>query len=560
MNKLFWLFFLILTSFFWVVQTTAVAPITVNNKFGIHLATPSYEDIKAASLLVNSQGGNWGYVTVVIPDNDLDVAKWQGIFDQLRRYQLIPIVRLATHGEGENWVVPQVKDSQKWLRFLNSLNWVVKNRYLLLFNEPNHATEWGGVVDPEEYAKVALEFAKTFKENNSDYFLMLAGLDQASPQQLPRYASADYFLRTVIGLIGLTNYEAYFDGLSSHSYPNPGFVAGPYGQGWGSVKGYEVELALLQDLGISKNLPVFITETGWRRDLLGEQTVADYFATAYNQIWLPDTRVIAVTPFLLNYQSEPFLGFSWQRENSPEFYSQYQTVKSLNKIKGMPVIEENINFNNRLPRQLVEDSSFLFKLSISNLGQGWWDSKANYELRLISPNQYYYRFGPLKQIEPGMSADIDFEFRTPKNLGQTKVRVGLYRDEVKVLESSWWGIEIMPLQQLTVFYRLLDWQNSGSDFKLLLYDQYENLVFESGLLTGTKGKLVVDKIRNVALGEPYRVVLLKPGFLPRQNYVTFQSKNNSVKMKLMWSLDWNHDGRWSLDDFTSLFSLKSVLR
>lgn len=557
------LFGLVLATFWFIGFSSsayAVTEIEVNNKFGIHLATPSDEDIKAAAKLVNSQGGGWGYVTVVIPDNDLDINKWQNIFDQLRRSQLIPIVRLATHGSGENWVAGEAKDSKRWLRFFNSLNWVVKNRYVILFNEPNHATEWGGQVNPEAYATVALEFAKTFKENNPDYFLMLAGLDQAAPQQLPRYASADYFLRTVIEQIGVNNFEKYFDGLSSHSYPNPGFVAGPYGQGWGSVRGYESELALLRDLGINKDLPVFITETGWRHDLLGEQIVADNFASAYNQIWLRDTRVVAVTPFLLNYQSEPFLGFSWQKENSREFYLQYQTVADLNKIQGKPVIEENISFNNRLPKQLVEDSSFLFKLAISNLGQGWWDSEADYELRLISPNQYFYRFKPLKQIEPGTSVEVDFEFRTPKALGQTKVKVGLYHGEDKVLESAWWSIKIVPLQQLTVSYRLLDWQNSGSDFRVLIYDQYENLVFESGLLSGKEGNLTVKKIRNIALNEPYRVVLLKPGFLPRQTFVTFKAHHNTAKMKLMWGLDWNYDGRWSFADITSLFSLKSVPR
>lgn len=557
MNKPFWIFFLVMFSFFCLAKVEAVSPITVNNKFGIHLATPSEEDIKAAAKLVNSQGGNWGYVTVVIPDNDLDVNKWQGIFDQLRRYQLIPIVRLATHGEGENWVAGEAKDSRKWLRFLNSLNWVIKNRYILLFNEPNHATEWGGSVNPEEYARVALEFAKTFKNNNSDYFLMLAGLDQAAPQQLPRYASADYFLRTVIAQIGVDNYEKYFDGLSSHSYPNPGFVASPWQKGWGSVSGYEAELALLQGIGVTKNLPVFITETGWRGDLLGEQTVADYFTAAFNQVWLPDTRVVAVTPFLLNYQSEPFLGFSWQKQASGEFYQQYEVVKALNKISGQPKIEENISFLNRLPKQLVEDSSFLFKLSISNLGQGWWDNRANYELKLISPSQYYYRFSPLSEVVPGMSTNVDFEFRTPKTLGQTKVKVGLYHYDDKVLESPWWPIEIIPLQKLSVSYRLLHWQNSGSDFKVLLYDRYENLVFESGLLTGKKGRLTVKQIRNVALGEKYRVVLLKPGFLPRQTFVTFQAKDNAVKMKLMWPFDWNYDGKWSWADVKSLFSLGS---
>ena len=41
-----------------------------NNMFGIHVATPSREELENAANLVNTNGGNWGYVTVVIQEND----------------------------------------------------------------------------------------------------------------------------------------------------------------------------------------------------------------------------------------------------------------------------------------------------------------------------------------------------------------------------------------------------------------------------------------------------------------------------------------------------------
>ena len=80
--------------------------------------------------------------------------------DQLRERQLIPIIRIATKGEGSSWRRPKLEEAQEWANFLNSLNWVVKNRYVILFNEPNHATEWGGTVDPKSFAEVNREFAK----------------------------------------------------------------------------------------------------------------------------------------------------------------------------------------------------------------------------------------------------------------------------------------------------------------------------------------------------------------------------------------------------------------
>ena len=550
MKKLLvWLCFMFLL----VPQALAIEKIGVNNKFGMHLAVASDEDLKAVAKLVNSNGGQYGYVTLVIPDNDLNVHKWQAVFDQIRKLQLIPIVRLATHGQDDSWVRPKKEDAKKWLRFLNSLNWVTKNRYVILFNEPNHATEWGGRVDSADYAEVALSFAKILKENNNDYFVMLAGLDQAAPQQLSRYASAEIFLTAVIKQIGIENFKTYIDGLSSHSYPNPGFVGLPYQRGWGTVAGYEAELALLQSLGVSKELPVFITETGWQRGVLDEQTVADYFVTVFNNLWLPDTRVVAVTPFILNYQSDPFLGFSWQKKGNSDFYLQYQAVEELTKIKGRPVIEENISFLNRLPEKLVEDSSFLINLTISNLGQGYWDSDYGYELRLISKDNYYYRFSRLSDLVPGTNKQVTFEFHTPKKKGQTSIKIGLFHDDKKQAESAWWQIKIMPLQKLKLSYRLLNFNNNGHDFKILLYDNNEHLVYETGLVNGHKGQIQIEGIRNVALGEKYRVVLLKPGYLPRQTFVVFKEQNNQAKLKLMWPLDWNQDGQWSLLDFKALF-------
>ncbi len=137
-----------------------------NNKFGIHLAQPHYEEIKQAAALINSNGGDWGYLTLVMQENDRNQQKWQEIFDLLREYHLIPIVRLATQPEGEVWRRPKVEDVKDWVEFLNGLNWVVKNRYIILFNEPNHGQEWGGEVDPTSYAEVAISFAKTLKEKN----------------------------------------------------------------------------------------------------------------------------------------------------------------------------------------------------------------------------------------------------------------------------------------------------------------------------------------------------------------------------------------------------------
>jgi len=526
-----------------------------NNLYGIHLAVPTESDLVAAAALVNSNGGDWGYVTLVIQEDDLDYNKWQGVFNKLRQLHLIPLIRLATHPEGENWAIPQSEGVGRFVEFLNSLNWVVKERYLILFNEPNHGAEWGGAVDPEGYAKIALEFATKLKESNPDYFLLLAGLDQSPPEAPPRYLSATSYYRRMISEFGVANFEKYISGLASHSYPNPGFSGSVLGSGWGSIRGYEAELLLLRELGVKKTLPVFITETGWKRGALGESQVAQNYSYAYQEIWNNDPRIRAVTPFILNYQTDPFLEFSFQKAGESTFFAQYSALQNLSKIIGSPVQIERGEFKALPPVELVEDSSFRFKLSLVNEGQGLWDKKDGYELKLISKSEYYYNFAPFLEVEPQEEITLNFDFHTPPTVGSSRVRIGLFKKNRLMFASSPWEIKIIPLQKLTLNYRLFGWKNSGDNFQVEIYDQYEDLVLLRRRVSGQSGTILLDKVRNVALGERYRVVLLKSGYLPRQTFVRFQKSGNIAKFAWHLPLDRNHDGKFSIADLKATLGL-----
>ena len=278
------------------------------NKFGIHLAQPQDEDIDRAADLVNGTGGRWGYITLVIHEDDKSRDKWQPIFDKLRDRGLVPIIRIATSPEGENWKRPNEEDADEWVAFLNSLHWVVKNRYIILFNEPNHASEWGGEVDPKSFAQVNETFARKLKKADGDFFVMMGGMDASAPQSKPLYMDEKVFIQEVVGEIGVDDFNELFDGLSSHSYPNPNFAGSPNSSGRGTVKTYEWELSLLSSLGI-KSLPVFITETGWNGDVLSRTQIAEKFQYAFQNIWIPDDRVIAVTPLCSIIRASHFSSF-----------------------------------------------------------------------------------------------------------------------------------------------------------------------------------------------------------------------------------------------------------
>src|SRR3989338_6631395 len=112
-HKLFLAVFLTIVIFLKADYMTPVFAITdplevPNNKYGIHIIDEN--DLENAATLVNSSKGSWGYVTMVIREDDRDLHKWQSIFDRMKVFKLIPIIRLATKLSGSMWVVP--KDSE----------------------------------------------------------------------------------------------------------------------------------------------------------------------------------------------------------------------------------------------------------------------------------------------------------------------------------------------------------------------------------------------------------------------------------------------------------------
>lgn len=305
-------------------------PTTVNNnRFGIHILEAN--DIEDASKLVNSQGGKWGYVTFVIREDQRDVRQWNEFFKTLNNYHLIPIVRIATVAQGDNWRKPVVSEAQNWADFLDSLLWPTRNRYIVLFNEPNHAKEWGGEINPKEYAEISTVYAKDLKNKTGQFFILNAGFDMAAPQS---YQTADALWyweemeRESPGIFDI------YDGWVSHSYPNPGFVQGPYASGKTSIAGYRFEQEYLYNNFDIFKKPVFVTETGWKVGPLTEKTVSDYYNTAFESVWTDD-NLIAVTPFLLNYPASLFSSFSWKNEDG-SFRSQYGTVAGITKEEGEP--------------------------------------------------------------------------------------------------------------------------------------------------------------------------------------------------------------------------------
>jgi len=401
------------------------------NIFGIHVLETS--DLGKAKELINSNGGDWGYVTIVIREDDLDKTKWQKFMDECRKLHLIPIVRIATYMETGWWAKPTMENLNKWHEFLNSLTWPVKQQIVVIFNEPNQAKEWGGEVNPRQYALVLERLISLLKDSNNNFFVLNGGLDQAADGRNGTMDEGVFLNEMQKAVPDIFN---KLDGWVSHSYPNHGFVGLPENTGRRSIKGYEWELEIVKGLGGTKDLPVFITETGWPHQE-GKQNdsrfyentkVAQLIEKAFT-IWGLDDRIKSVTPFVLNYPVEPFDHFSWLKEDGGS-WPIFAAVESLTKNKNEPEqVEKYEIVKINLPDLLPTNYTVKAKAMIKNTGQWIMGERKNLEFRiqnLESENALMVeqpKFDQEQLIEPGKTMELNFSVQTGTQSAEHKLAI-----------------------------------------------------------------------------------------------------------------------------------------
>lgn len=428
-----------------------------NNKFGIHIIDEN--DLKNAASLVNSSGGDWGYVTIVITESERNHDRWQNVFDQMRRLHVIPIVRIATKVEGENWSVPKTEDIDSWVSFLDSLNWVVENRYVIVGNEPNHTSEWGGKIDPEGYATYLNDFAQKLRKSSSDYFVMGAGLD-ASAKNTTNTMDEALFIKKM-----LSAQPTVFDNLAgwvSHSYPNPGFEGKETDTGRGSIQTFDWELSYLDSLGVSKSLPVFITETGWSTQKVDAEKISQMYEYAFQNVW-SDKRIVAVTPFVLNYKDSLFSEFSWTKDDGT-YYPFFEKYRSITKTKGKPIQTQSGQIAGALAQPLiVEGSDFIGAVLAKNTGQSIW---TNENLTLVADNEdIIFKNSLLFDIEPTKTGLIVFRATPTQTRGLLLKSIYLADKESGKRVSNSFPIEAFivkadKMQMQSIFDKLLGFVKS----------------------------------------------------------------------------------------------------
>lgn len=552
--------YLLLCFFVFATPVSAIYDplVTPNNRYGIHIVDPN--DIPDAARLVNGTNGEWGYVTLVIPDNDRDHGKWQRIFNQMRALHLIPIVRLATHVDGDAWTKPYTDAGKDWARFLNSLNWPTENRYVILYNEPNHANEWGGDINPEDYAHTFVSHAQLLKKESEDFFILPAGLDVSAASDGRSLDAATYLGRMIRAEPEMFTYA---DGWSSHSYPNPGFSGSVFATGRGSLRSYAWERAYLRELGVTKKLPVFITETGWVHSdgvqpnygLLSASQVAANFQLAASLVW-NDPEIVAVTPFVMNYQGLPFDHFSWKKLNSSDYFPQYDTYRAIPKLPGKPYQRERYTAEHRIiPASLVAGSTYERTALLKNEGQGILsEQNGEYAVELVTPPKFSVIHDPLPVMEPGQYGTLTLHLETPNTPGTYPYELVIrHFGRSTTVESGTFSIIPPPSVTITAQFGWKSKSNT-SDATVLVYDHH-TLIHKSQGVAITDGTADIRELRNVLPGNTYRIVVLVPYYLPRQTIAVLRETETMVVIPRLYPLDFDLDGALTIRDLASLVTL-----
>jgi hypothetical protein len=236
--------------------------------------------------------------------------------------------------------------------FLNSLNWVTQNRYVVISNEPNHAQEWGGRIDPAGYALYLKEFSQKLKATSLDFFVLPAGLDPSSANTTTTMTEDRFLYREMAAVPDVFD---FIDGWTSHAYPNA------------SIDIYNHELTV-----VGKTLPVFVTETGWPNNKYSESQISNNLINAFTNTW-NDPKVIAVTPFILDYTTSPFNVYSWEKSDGT-FYDFYNKVQGLAKIKGAPIQIESGQIMAAFAEPVIfTGTDFVGAILAKNTGQTIWE-------------------------------------------------------------------------------------------------------------------------------------------------------------------------------------------
>jgi len=323
------------------------------NRFGIGLVGPGTAlDWDLSAELI----GAGGYVRLVLPGITRDTQgadpAWIAAVQAVYARGLVPVIRLAPPWGDADVRYDSDDDAHLHYTALAAAHRRVVEDLPLdpslplwveVHNEPNLCYEWtchagDGASGWLPYQTTAHEYAAMLRDvadaihaiGDPRILVMNAGLAPGGAARCQ--CGGSDFAPGVTSLAFLTEMKvavpdvfAHLDGFASHAYPAQGEGWGffvPYAQASIGLHFFERELALIQ-----RDLPVFLTETGWSTDGGGTRAqIADWTVNAYQGVWLTDPRIAAIMPFML--RDPAWDAFGWVAPDGAH-YPVFDAVRAL---------------------------------------------------------------------------------------------------------------------------------------------------------------------------------------------------------------------------------------
>jgi hypothetical protein len=314
-------------------QNTAAQPSPVpsgNNIVGLNVARLRRDRyISAAADLVNANGGDWGYLTVVFTATERDGGAGdqllQELLDRCYENHLQPIIRVATtYDEGsETWSRPAPDEPEKWRAFLERGRWPVRHVWVVAGNEPNLGREWGGEVDSTTYAQYLSHFLDVFAD--SDRFKVVNGaLDASNTSDMPMMQDEYEFLSGMDAAV-----PGIFGRLAA-------WASNPYAVPNNGPDLRYTHLAYQAELdAVGRDMPVIITEAG-HLNTGDDNEIAAFYEQAFKD-WMADPRVIAVTPLFWHPDRGVYWMFDFDKNNKViDKTPTYDLIMRLPRMRGSP--------------------------------------------------------------------------------------------------------------------------------------------------------------------------------------------------------------------------------
>jgi hypothetical protein len=119
-------------------------------------------------------------------------------------------------------------------------------------------------------------------------------------------------------------------------------------------------------------------------------------------------------------------------------------------------------------------------------------------------------------------------------------------------------ITLVPPPSVEIHARL-GWRKTGdaSDVTVLLYDK-DTLLQKFTGLSMKDGVVTASGLTNIIPGNPYRVVTLVHGYLPRQTITALGAKVTTLYLNRFLPLDFNNDGAFTLADILALIRVSPI--